>query len=76
MTDQVVTLEYRSNGRGNIAIITLNNEKKLNAMNQDNYYTLSKYLREIADRPDVYITVIAGKGRFFSAWVSRLTEYP
>lgn len=67
MADQVVTLEYRSNGRGNIALITLNNEKKLNALNQDNYYTLSKYLREIADRPDVYITVITGKGRFFSA---------
>jgi Delta3-Delta2-enoyl-CoA isomerase len=69
MTDQVVTLEYRSNGRGNIALITLNNEKKLNALNQDNYYTISKYLREIAERPDVYITVIAGKGRFFSAYV-------
>ncbi|KAK5172635.1 dodecenoyl-CoA isomerase [Saxophila tyrrhenica] len=67
MADPVVTLEYRKNERGHIAIITLNNEKKLNAMNQDNYYTLSKYLREIADRPDVYITVLTGKGRFFSA---------
>jgi Delta3-Delta2-enoyl-CoA isomerase len=67
----VVTLEYRASERGHIAIITLNNEKKLNAMTQDNYYTLSKYLREIADKPDVYITVLTGKGRFFSAYVFR-----
>ncbi|KAK3054992.1 dodecenoyl-CoA isomerase [Extremus antarcticus] len=67
MADSVVTLEYRKNERGNIALITLNNPTKLNAMTQDNYYTLSQYLREIADRPDVYITVLTGKGRFFSA---------
>lgn len=63
----VVTLQYRKNERGHIAIITINNEKKLNAMNQDNYYTLSKCLREIAARDDVYITVLTGKGRYFSA---------
>jgi peroxisomal 3,2-trans-enoyl-CoA isomerase len=67
MSDPVVTLEYRENERGHIAIITLNNEKKLNAMTQDNYYTLSQHLREIANRPDVYITVLTGKGRYFSA---------
>lgn len=69
MADPVVTLEYRANGRGNIAVITLNNEKKLNAMTQDNYYTLSQYLREVAKRDDVYITVLTAKGRFFSAYV-------
>lgn len=63
----VVSLEYRANERGHIAIITINNEKKLNAMNQEHYYTLSKYMREIAERDDVYITVLTGKGRFFSA---------
>ena len=68
MADPVVSLEYRSSERGNIAIITFDNPKKLNAMNQDNYYTLSKYLREIAERPDVYITVVTGKGKFFSAY--------
>ncbi|KAK3719626.1 dodecenoyl-CoA isomerase [Vermiconidia calcicola] len=67
MADPVVTLEYRKNERGHIAVITLNNEKKLNAMTQDNYYTLSQHLREIADKPDVYITVLTGKGKFFSA---------
>ena len=65
---EVVSLEYRSNERGHIAIITINNEKKLNAMNQDDYYTLSKHLREIAAREDVYITVLTGKGRYFSAY--------
>ena len=68
MADPVVTLEYRKNERGHIAVITLNNEKKLNAMTQDNYYTLSQHLREIADKPDVYITVLTGKGKFFSAY--------
>jgi len=63
----VVTVDYRKNERGNIAVITINNPKKLNAMNQDHYYRLSQLLREIADKPDVYITVLTGKGRFFSA---------
>ena len=65
-----VTLEYRANERGHIAIITLNNEKKLNSMNSDDYYRLSTLMREVADRDDVYITVLTGKGRFFSAYVS------
>ena len=65
----VVNLEYRANERGYIAIITLNNEKKLNALNQDDYFTLSKHLREVAERTDVYVTVLTGKGRYFSAYV-------
>ena len=67
---EVVTLDYRKSERGNIAVITLNNEKKLNAMTQDNYYRLSQHLREIADRPDVYVTVLTGKGRYFSAYAA------
>jgi len=59
----VVTLEYK----GRIAVITLNNPSKLNAMSQDNYYTLSKHLREIATHDEVFITVLTGKGNFFSA---------
>lgn len=53
--------------KGKIAIITLNLEKKLNAMTQDHYYRLSTLMREIAARDDVCITVLTGKGRFFSA---------
>ncbi len=52
---------------GKIAIITLNIEKKLNALTQDLYYRLSCLLREAARRDDIYITILTGKGRFFSA---------
>ena len=63
----VVKLEYRANERGYIAIITLDNEKKLNAMTQDQYYQLAKVMREVAAKDDVHVTVLTGKGRFFSA---------
>ena len=64
-----MSLEYRANERGYIAIITINNEKKLNAMNGDDYYRLSQLMREVAARDDVYVTVLTGKGRYFSAYV-------
>ena len=54
--------------RGKIAIITLNVEKKLNALNQELYYRLSCLMREVAARDDIYITVLTGKGRYFSAY--------
>lgn len=60
---EVVTVEYR----GKIAVITINNDKKLNAMTQDGYYQLATYMREIATRDEVFITVLTGKGRYFSA---------
>lgn len=53
--------------KGKIAIITFNIEKKLNALTQDLYYRLSCLMREAAGRDDTYITVLTGKGRFFSA---------
>ncbi|KAI0017338.1 ClpP/crotonase [Xylariomycetidae sp. FL0641] len=52
---------------GRVATITIDNEKKLNALDQDGYYALSKALREIAQRDDIYITILTGKGRYFSA---------
>ncbi len=61
--EQEVTLEIK----GKVAIITINLEKKLNAMTQDHYYRLSTLMREVAARDEVYITVLTGKGRFFSA---------
>ncbi|KAF1967362.1 ClpP/crotonase [Bimuria novae-zelandiae CBS 107.79] len=64
MADQPVLVEYKDNG---VAIITLNQPKKLNALNQDGYFQLAVALREIAEREDIYITVLTGKGRFFSA---------
>ncbi|KAK3375362.1 hypothetical protein B0H63DRAFT_482693 [Podospora didyma] len=59
----VISLEYR----GRVAILTIDNEKKLNALNQDQYYDLTQRLREVATRDDIFITLIIGKGRYFSA---------
>jgi len=53
--------------RGNVAIITLNRERKLNAMGSDDYFRLATIMQEVAEMPDIYITVLTGKGRFFSA---------
>lgn len=61
--ENAVTLEVR----GKIAIITLNIEKKLNAMTQDMYFQLTQIMLEVARNESVYITVLTGKGRFFSA---------
>ncbi|KAI0481702.1 ClpP/crotonase-like domain-containing protein [Xylaria cf. heliscus] len=52
---------------GRIATITIDNDKKLNALGLEGYYTISKALREIALRDDIYITILTGKGRYFSA---------
>ncbi|EXJ80425.1 enoyl-CoA hydratase [Capronia coronata CBS 617.96] len=65
---------YRTEGR--IAIITLNQPKKLNAMNQAYYYRISCLLRDIAANPDISITVLTGTGRFFSAGADVTTTRP
>ncbi|KAI1429360.1 ClpP/crotonase-like domain-containing protein [Xylaria sp. FL1777] len=52
---------------GRIATITIDNDKKLNALGLDGYYAIAKALREIAVRDDIYITILTGKGRYFSA---------
>lgn len=62
--EQVITLTYQ----GRIAIVTLNRPDKLNALNADLYYLLGERLREIDQRDDIYITVLTGTGRFFSAY--------
>ena len=67
MAESSVLVDYQpANG---VAIVTLNLPKKLNAMNQDGYYKLAVAMEEIAKRDDIYITVLTGKGRFFSAYV-------
>ncbi|KAI0377842.1 ClpP/crotonase [Hypomontagnella monticulosa] len=62
MADEI-KVEYS----GRIATITIDNDKKLNALGFKGYYAISKALREIAERDDIYITVLTGKGRYFSA---------
>lgn len=64
-TSGVIQVEYK----GRLAIITINNEKKLNALSMAQYHELAVAMNEIAKRDDVYITLITGKGRYFSAYV-------
>jgi len=65
---------YRQQGR--VAIITLNQPKKLNAMTQPYYYRISCLLRDIAANPDISVTVITGSGRFFSAGANVTSTRP
>jgi peroxisomal 3,2-trans-enoyl-CoA isomerase len=62
--------------KGRIAIITLNQPKKLNAMNQDAYYRLSCLMRDVAKMDDIRITILTGTGRFFSAGADVTTSRP
>ncbi len=59
----VIEVEYR----GRVAVITINNAKKLNALTQMQYYELATKLREVATHDEVYITLLTAKGRYFSA---------
>ncbi|TLS23823.1 hypothetical protein PpBr36_08789 [Pyricularia pennisetigena] len=59
----VTTLEYK----GRVAVITICNERKLNALDQHGYYELSERLREVATHDEVYVTLLTAKGRYFSA---------
>jgi len=52
---------------GRIATITLSNPKQLNALTADDYYRLAQLMQHIATLPQVYITILTGTGRFFSA---------
>ncbi len=63
MDDEAITFETR----GKVAIITLNREKKLNALSADLYYRLAVLMNQVAAREDIFITILTGKGRFFSA---------
>lgn len=63
MSSSVISIDYR----GRVAVITIANEKKLNALTQQQYYELSQALREVASHDEVFVTVILGKGRYFSA---------
>lgn len=55
-----VTCEYK----GKIAVITIDKDHKLNALNGDEYYQIARYMREIATHDEVFITVLTGKGTF------------
>ncbi|KAJ5545481.1 hypothetical protein N7535_006133 [Penicillium sp. DV-2018c] len=61
--ENIITVTYKDR----VAIVTLNRPDKLNALNADLYYLLGERLREIDARKDIFITVVTGSGRFFSA---------
>ncbi|KAH0562320.1 hypothetical protein GP486_002985 [Trichoglossum hirsutum] len=63
--NEPITLEVH----GKIAIITLNIERKLNALTPVHYHLLGKLLRDVATRDEVVVTLLTGNGRYFSAGI-------
>ncbi|UNI21382.1 Delta(3)-Delta(2)-enoyl-CoA isomerase [Purpureocillium takamizusanense] len=61
--ESVISVEYR----GRVAVITIDNDKKLNALGQLQYYELARLMQEVATHDEVFVTVILAKGRYFSA---------
>lgn len=59
----VIKLQFHSKK----AIITLNKPEKLNALNVEEFFLLASYLREVAQRQDVHITILTATGRYFSS---------
>lgn len=62
-----VTLEFK----GKVAVITIDNESKLGALDGDGYFKLASYMREVATHDEVFITVLTGKGSFTSKFQSQ-----
>ncbi|KAK4146325.1 ClpP/crotonase-like domain-containing protein [Dichotomopilus funicola] len=67
-----IKLEYQ----GRLAIITIDNEKKLGALDQSGYYAIARSLQEIATHDEVFITLLIGKGRYFSAGADVTAQRP
>lgn len=63
-----VTLTFPRGPR--IAVITIDRQKKLNAVTQGHYFRIAELLDQVAKKDEVVVTVITGKGRFFSALVT------
>ncbi|KAF4977350.1 hypothetical protein FZEAL_6122 [Fusarium zealandicum] len=61
--ESIIRLDYR----GRVAVLTIENEHKLNSLGIMQYYDLAQKMREIATHDEVFITVILAKGRYFSA---------
>ena len=52
---------------GNVGTIKINRPKTLNSLVGEVYTELIKALREMAENPQVVVTVLTGEGRFFSS---------
>ncbi|KAJ3174365.1 hypothetical protein HDU88_000333 [Geranomyces variabilis] len=53
--------------QGGIGIITINRPEKFNSFRKQTYTDVQQALLQLADNKDVIITVLTGKGRFFSS---------
>ncbi|RCI15889.1 hypothetical protein L249_3009 [Ophiocordyceps polyrhachis-furcata BCC 54312] len=53
--------------RGRVAVITIANEAKLNALTRGQFTELDVRLREVATHDDVIVTVLLARGRYFSS---------
>ncbi|KEF59598.1 enoyl-CoA hydratase [Exophiala aquamarina CBS 119918] len=62
--------------QGQIAIITINNSKKLGALRPQDSYRISCLLQDIAAMPQITVTVLTGTGRFYSAGGDTSTHRP
>lgn len=60
-------IKFSTAHNGRTAIITIDRQKKLNALTQDHYFRIAELLNDIAKMDDVVITILTGRGRFFSA---------
>ncbi|KAK0384636.1 hypothetical protein NLU13_8722 [Sarocladium strictum] len=68
-TESAIDLEYQ----GRYAILTINKPNKAGSLSRMQYYELGQKLREVATHDEVYVTVLVGKGRFFSAGIDTST---
>lgn len=50
-----------------LATVLLDRPACLNALLPDHLYQLAQALRDIDQRPDIHITLLTGRGRYFSA---------
>ncbi|SNX83304.1 related to ECI1 -delta3-cis-delta2-trans-enoyl-CoA isomerase [Melanopsichium pennsylvanicum] len=62
-----VALSFPPNCDNRVAVITLNAPEKLNALGWSDYKSITRCLEWIAQQPDLLVTILTGKGRYFSA---------
>lgn len=62
-----VALSFPDNCDGRVAVISLNAPDKLNALGWAGYKMITRCLEWIAQQPELVVTIVTGKGRYFSA---------
>ncbi len=63
-----ISLSFPDNcDNGRAAVITINSPETLNALNWEDYGSIRQCLEWIAQQPRIMLTILTGKGRYFSA---------